>query len=777
MRKILRTCIAVLGIIGMLTQSVFAFSRPLGPTARLNVNLSIGSVETPFVFDASQSIDANGASLNLQYHFSFDDSSDFTAWQINPKIVHQYTTKGMKRVMLEVQDDRGRIDRTSTYIQVDSGSLSGNFSVDKTEGDLTTEFKFFATMFTAGGESDKRFEFRWDFNGDGIFDTAYTGSAVTSHIYSTSGIKTPILEVRDPSGKTLKIVGYKNDSKEIGQITVATSRVPEAAISVFPKFGDAKITVFRFDATGSHDETGSSSVLVRYDFENDGEFDTDWTEEKKVTHVYQRGGTQEALVQIKSQKNGQTDTAIISVEVYEKNSRPTAVLEVSNNANSGDPLSGTINTKFSFNALGSHDLEDDNGRLKARFDFNSDGQFDTEFGVNKIITHQYYSVGEKKVTLEVEDSDGNRAQTTKTITIVENEAPRAELTIQPISGTPGTKFRFDVLGAEDSQNLGAYIQTRIDYDGDGAYDTNFNAVKVYNHIYDEAGIFTPKIEVKDRFGNVITVSGRLVITQSEPPVAFFTVEPLSGNFSTNFSVDASGSTDAETQQRKLKYRWDYDYTGTNDIRYDTGFTSNPKNFHQFSGETGERRIRLEVEDEDGNHSSVVKSINLHWASPYLLKLSQRGILNGANGDVKPDEYITRAELIKIIINAARLQQGYEPFVGYFSDVDSNDWHWTFIERAKKLALIEGYADGTFKPDSKINRAEALKIILKAFKKDKSDVCEKSFADVRGNEWFYPYLCTATNLRIVSGYDDGKFHPERNVTRAETAKIVSLLMEY
>ena len=757
--------------------SVFAFSTPFSPTAYLDINYSIGDTNTSFIFDAGRSVNHLGLNSGLEYRFNFEyGDTDFTEWSTYPRATYKYPDKGNKMIFLEVKDSEGRIDRTTSQVLVsDAVPVKADFSVDKTSGDLNTNFNFYATVFTQAGESPRKYRFRWDFDGDSIFDTQFSDIAVASHTYTTSGTKTPKLEVRDETDNNIIIVGYRSETNEIGKIEVKSSRTPEAGIQVIPKFGETDRTTFYIDASLSNDEYGRSDYQVRFDFENDGNYDTDFSDEKKATHIFNTPGDKSILVQIRS-ASGKTDTAIYTINVSDKSSKPYADLQITNDSSSGDPYAGTINTTFTFNANGSKDLEDGSADLEARFDFDGDGKYDTIYTKNKIVKHIYFSAGEKKAIVQVKDTHGNTATDSKNITVVSNDPPTVMLSAKPISGTPGTTFNFDTTGSEDSQNQNMFLQSRIDYEGDGIYDTGFSNVRFYSHIYKTQGSYKPKVQIKDKFGNSAEKSTSIIVFLSTKPVPFFTVSPHEGTFITNFSFNASDSQDAETILKNLKFRWDFNYTGANDIVYDTGFLFNPITYRTFKGETGERRIRLEVEDEDGNRSSVVKSINLHWASPYLEKLYYRGIMRGdSKGDFTPDRYVTRAELIKMVVMAAGLQSGYATYTESFTDVKKEDWFASYVQTAKDKGLIVGYSDGRFMPARNVNRAEALKIILLAFNQQLIHNCSNIFGDIKDDDWYARYVCTGYRLEVIQGYADKNFHAERAMTRAEAAKVISLLM--
>lgn len=96
-----------------------------------------------------------------------------------------------------------------------------------------------------------------------------------------------------------------------------------------------------------------------------------------------------------------------------------------------------------------------------------------------------------------------------------------------------------------------------------------------------------------------------------------------------------------------------------------------------------------------------------------------------------------------------------------------------IEYLREKSIVCGYDDGTFKPDNPINRAEFMKIVMGAkFGSELSaGVDGYCFSDVV-MDWYAPYVCLAKKKGIVGGYGDGTFKPASNINFAEAAKILS-----
>jgi len=110
----------------------------------------------------------------------------------------------------------------------------------------------------------------------------------------------------------------------------------------------------------------------------------------------------------------------------------------------------------------------------------------------------------------------------------------------------------------------------------------------------------------------------------------------------------------------------------------------------------------------------------------------------------------------------------------FDDVQSEHFNSDAIEFLKNNAIVQGYPDGSYKPENRINRAEFTKIIIEATYSDADiEACTgASFSDVPAGQWFSKYICMAKKHGVVSGYPDGTFKPAGFINFAEASKIVA-----
>ncbi|WP_081957264.1 amidase family protein [Paenibacillus sp. FSL R7-0273] len=161
----------------------------------------------------------------------------------------------------------------------------------------------------------------------------------------------------------------------------------------------------------------------------------------------------------------------------------------------------------------------------------------------------------------------------------------------------------------------------------------------------------------------------------------------------------------------------------------------------------------------------------HWARAGIDTLIAKGLLTGyADGTFRPNAGLTRAEAIKVITT----HMGLEGQASNFTDVSSTHWANKYIGAAAGSGLMNGYSDGSFRPDQKISRSELAALITRAFKL--TGTGNASFTDVNRNAWYYDSIDALASNKIITGYADNTFKPEKDITRAEFATIVSRLLE-
>ena len=146
----------------------------------------------------------------------------------------------------------------------------------------------------------------------------------------------------------------------------------------------------------------------------------------------------------------------------------------------------------------------------------------------------------------------------------------------------------------------------------------------------------------------------------------------------------------------------------------------------------------------------------------------------ANGTFGPDRNMTRAEVTtmfaRLLTEKMAADQTYS---NTFSDVAKSHWAANYIGYMQQFGIITGYADGSFRPDASVTRAEFAAI---ASRFEKLTEGTKSFSDVPSSHWAAKYINFAATRGWVNGYADGTFQPNNSITRAEVAAVTCRLLE-
>jgi hypothetical protein len=118
----------------------------------------------------------------------------------------------------------------------------------------------------------------------------------------------------------------------------------------------------------------------------------------------------------------------------------------------------------------------------------------------------------------------------------------------------------------------------------------------------------------------------------------------------------------------------------------------------------------------------------HWAEEAIANMQRSGVMLGDDTGFRPDDAITRGEIASI---AARLLPVAETGKSFYAGYSDTQEHWAFeaIKQASQAGILQGYSDGTFLPDNKLNRAEAVTVLNRMFKRPTADVKSSSWPDV------------------------------------------------
>src|SRR5450830_659315 len=168
-------------------------------------------------------------------------------------------------------------------------------------------------------------------------------------------------------------------------------------------------------------------------------------------------------------------------------------------------------------------------------------------------------------------------------------------------------------------------------------------------------------------------------------------------------------------------------------------------------------------------AATPSDISNHWAKNTIQSWVDKGFIDGyPDGSFKPDNNISRAEFITLVNKA----YGYtETAPITFSDVSPDAWYAHAVAVAIAAGYINGFPDGTMRPDSPISREQAATIIMYINKLEANTGAANGFTDAAAMIWSKGAIGAVAEADIMNGYPDGSFGPQKPITRAEA--VVSL----
>lgn len=190
-----------------------------------------------------------------------------------------------------------------------------------------------------------------------------------------------------------------------------------------------------------------------------------------------------------------------------------------------------------------------------------------------------------------------------------------------------------------------------------------------------------------------------------------------------------------------------------------------------------RAIEQVLKDKPYGAQLFFKDVNINTLyNEAITLLAELGIVKGQGStlEFKPEDSVNRAEILKMALNSfARDTSAYyfdelrgDNFENPFNDTGEGEWYFPYVLSGVAFNFVEGYPDGTFKPDQKINRVEALKLALES--------AGVAVSRVKiGEQWYTPYMNWAVRNEL---YSAAGFNAEEDISRAEAANIIAKVIE-
>ncbi|MBE1447306.1 S8 family serine peptidase [Paenibacillus sp. OAS669] len=163
----------------------------------------------------------------------------------------------------------------------------------------------------------------------------------------------------------------------------------------------------------------------------------------------------------------------------------------------------------------------------------------------------------------------------------------------------------------------------------------------------------------------------------------------------------------------------------------------------------------------------------HWAMDSILEMGSKQIVNGYDDyTFRPDSPITRAEATTIISRAFKLSK--QKSISY-TDVSMNHWAYADIAKAAQSGIIDGYPDNSFAPDQPVSRMEMTAMIARSMNISGKKRGAVPFTDVDDDYWGVGILKQMKAEGWINGYEDGSYKPDQQASRAEFVTMLAKIM--
>jgi len=190
-------------------------------------------------------------------------------------------------------------------------------------------------------------------------------------------------------------------------------------------------------------------------------------------------------------------------------------------------------------------------------------------------------------------------------------------------------------------------------------------------------------------------------------------------------------------------------------------------------------VAIETQDEAApERKPVFSDIAGHWGEASILEAAEKRIVTGyPDGTFRPDQAVTRAEFLVMLVRTLGLEGGLEalPFV---DEGKIGSWAKEAVATAVQKGIVAGYEDGSFRPDAPITRAEMAVMLAKALGLEYRAETRTGFADDREiPAWAKDAAEALRQQGIVQGRDGNRFAPQHVTTRAEAAVVFLNIMKH
>ena len=172
-----------------------------------------------------------------------------------------------------------------------------------------------------------------------------------------------------------------------------------------------------------------------------------------------------------------------------------------------------------------------------------------------------------------------------------------------------------------------------------------------------------------------------------------------------------------------------------------------------------------------------------WAKDAILALNEMGIVKGdGKGNFLPNNNITRAEFVKILVEAFKIDSSLGTNEKSFGDVKESDWYYSYVNAAVKRGIVNGKTDTYFGAKDNISRQDMATLIYRVLttlnKIEPVETVTKKYSDFSSiSEYAKNSILMLSEYGIINGFSDGSFKPMGNATRAEATQLMYNVLNF
>jgi PKD repeat protein len=351
-------------------------------------------------------------------------------------------------------------------------------------------------------------------------------------------------------------------------------------------------------------------------------------------------------------------------------------------------------------------------------------------------------------------------------TLPDSPPPTADLSGSPASGAVPLTVQF----TDQSAGYPAYWHWSF---GDGTISFERNPI----HTYQTQGTYTVSLTVANEAGSdTVTRTDYITVTAPPPSVAFHGLPTLGqAPLTVSFADESPGD--------PISWHWQFGDGATSTDQHPS---------HEYAA-PGAYTVKLTMTNPDGTGSQTKERYvwvafsdapltpePSFWAARYIIACAAANVVRGyEDGLYHPEIEITRDQMAVYIARALLMPNGDAGIPDpesppTFSDVPPDHWAYKQIEYAVSQNVVQGYPDGSYRPDAVVDRGQMAVYIARALVAPNGDDGihdagpDATFPDVPGEsgewDWCWKHVEYLYLRYVVTGYLDGRYHPEFPVTR-------------